>query len=98
MKKKCAWVLTLALLAVVMMPGMAFATGETEGSAAETDASEGVVTLDTLDALSAQEAEDPQADLKKAMEISPLPADAVIADGVYIENIDVSGMTAEQAL
>ena len=56
MKKKCAWVLTLALLAVVMMPGMAFATGETEGSAAETDAYEGVVTLDTLDALSAQEA------------------------------------------
>lgn len=98
MKKKCAWVLTLAILATMMMPGMAFATGETEGSAAETDASEGVVTLDTLDALSAQEAEDPQADLKKAMEISPLPADAVIADGVYIENIDVSGMTAEQAL
>ncbi len=99
MKKKCALLLVLVLLASLLVSGMAYATGEngeTEESGApeETSAPEETAAETTPEETTA----DPKEALKEAMEKSPLGADAVIADGVYIDDVDVSGMTADQAM
>jgi len=94
MKKKCAWLLMLVLLMTSLLSNVAFATGdESEAPASEETAEETEVVL-----LPATEVTDPKEALAEALTKSPLGADEAIATGVYIDKIDVGGMTAEQAL
>ncbi len=105
MKKRCARILATALLVTFLVPGTAaFATEEQEGA---TQAEE-VETLDDLDEEKQEETAEPKGTtvspeeqkkkLQEALEKSFYEKDEVIADGVFIGTIDVSGMTAEQAL
>ena len=99
MKKKYAWLFTLIFLVVLLVPGMVYAAGEgAQTSEAETlPPAEAPETAKPESAGQKPEA-DPRAALKEALEKSSLMADVVIADGVYIDEIAVGGMTAEEAL
>lgn len=93
MKRKCAWLLVLVLLASMLMSSLVYATGE-DDAAGRTEISEETET----ETLPVEPAEDPRKTLKEAMEKNPLDANEVIADGVYIDDLNVSGMTAEEAM
>ncbi len=95
MKKRCALLLALILLAGALTPGAVFATEagtEQESETAETqEAGSG-------EGSGAKTREDPRKALAAALEKSPIGADEVIADGVFVGDTDISGMTAEEAL
>ena len=98
MKKKCALLFVFVLLTSLLMSGIVYATGEdrtgeTEisGDADRTDGTE-------TETFPVEPAEDPREALREAMGKNPLDADEVIANGVYIDDLDVSGMTAEEAM
>ncbi len=90
MKKRCAWLLAFVLLAGTLMPGIAYATEAGGTTEAEQETQEETAGQETQ--------ADPRESLSAAMEKSTLDADAVIADGVFVGDVEVSGMTAEQAL
>lgn len=96
MRKKCAWLLMLILFTAFLAPKVAYAT-EADGETQETvDSPEETEPARTEAA--ERQPQDAEKSLKEAMEKSPYGADEVIADGVYIDTVDVSGLTAEQAL
>lgn len=96
MRKKCTWLLMLILLTAFLVPGAAYATGEDSETEETLSSPEESGPAGTEAA--GRGTEDPEKSLREAMEKSPYEADTVIADGVYIDTVDVSGMTAEQAL
>lgn len=99
MKKRCAWLLMLVLLVSLLMPGMVYATGSSKETEKTEDLEDEETSGETeAETLPVEPAEDAREKLKEAMEKSPLGPDAVIADGVYIDDINVSGMTAEEAI
>ena len=104
MKKKCALLLAFVLTAGTLMPGIAFAAEESGGTEETTVSSEESSSESENGTAAGTEEtagttdQDPREALSEAMETNGLDADAVIADGVWIDTVDVSGMTAEQAL
>ncbi|MCI9068290.1 MAG: hypothetical protein HFI65_06425 [Lachnospiraceae bacterium] len=102
MKKMCAWLLASALLAAFFVPGTASLASEETGETRqeeETQAPEDTAPEEAEDqADTAIKPEERRKALQEALEKSSYEKDEVIADGVFIGTIDVSGMTAEQAL
>ncbi len=109
MKKRCAWMLAVILSAALLAAGTVFAVEES--GEPETLSTEQPETLNTEEpeTLGTEEAGMPdteEAETRSTEETGeagpeekgPFAADEVIADGVYIDRIDVGGMTAEEAL
>ncbi|MCI8274331.1 MAG: hypothetical protein HFI66_01735 [Lachnospiraceae bacterium] len=106
MKKRCVRMLAAALAVTFLVPGPAAFAAEDNEETRQTGEAE---TLDDLDGeerrgngtepgAAAVSPEAQRKSLKEALEKSFYEEDAVIADGVFIGTVDVSGMTAEQAL
>lgn len=113
MKKGRAWMLAAVLLFGLVISGTAYASGESgETSETETLGGDGTSAPEeqagdaeeqTEDAQketedTKEQTGDPERALGAAVEKGRYAGDEVIADGVYIDEIDVGGMTPEEAL
>ncbi len=102
MKKRFARTVAAILSAAALMSGAAYATGEdgetsgTEAASPEETSPEETKPEET-DSGEINAGETEKA-LEEALEKSLFAEDEVIADGVYIDQINVSGMTAKEAL
>ena len=102
MKKRFARTVAAILSAAALMSGAAYATGEdgetsgTEAASPEETSPEETKPEET-DSGEINAGETEKA-LEEALEKSLFAEDEVIADGVYIDQINVSGMTAKDAL
>ncbi|MCI8549524.1 MAG: vanomycin resistance protein VanB [Lachnospiraceae bacterium] len=108
MKKRCAWLLTLIFLVTLSVSGMAYATGEDEETRETEETVSSGETEDTETMETTQESgqendgqepeQEPEKALQEILDKSSLEADEVIADGIYIGEVAVGGMTAGEAL
>ena len=108
MKKRCAWLLTLIFLVTLSVSGMAYATGEDEETRETEETVSSGETEDTETMETTQESgqendgqepeQEPEKALQEILDKSSLEADEVIADGIYIGEVAVGGMSAGEAL